>query len=179
MTESDVHTSCDDEKQGLLCTSKGYQNDVVKLDMVTVTINSQSKSYVQQVLEQLPYFAAKFSSRWMNDWEENDEKQNDIDGCDIHVDTVGDASEGDIDAMPNDNIKLKSLTCTQVNVGDNLEFGLDVFDVLINIPQTMTIDPELPLSSLKALLQCQVYFGLNVIDRNMIHKYFELSISCK
>ena len=139
-------------------------NSNTKLGMITIKINSKSNSYMREVLQQFPYFKVKFSNRWNCKHEKDD----------INVDTKHVNIENKTDKSDIKDQDENSTNINIVNIGDNLPFDLDVFDVLINIPQTMTIDIELPLNRLKSLFRCESFFGLDIIDQNMINRYFKL-----
>ena len=64
----------------------------------------------------------------------------------------------------------------KVDIGKDMPFSLNTFDTLINLLQTMTIPSDLPIHQLESLLECEIYFGVDIIDNDMIKRYFELSI---
>ena len=63
----------------------------------------------------------------------------------------------------------------KVDIGNDMPFSLNTFDTLVNLPQTMTIPSDLAINKLESLLECEIYFGVDIIDNDMITRYFELS----
>ena len=141
------------------------------LQYVRIKINSKGKTYDREVLKQLPYFEARLSGRW-----DNEVKKYNITGdIDVDVDTKVNIIDSSSGIESDENTIAESKVMTTVNIGDDMPFTLDVFDVLITIPQTMVIDVDFALTNLPALLHCESYFMLDIIDQNMIKRYLELS----
>ena len=136
-------------------------------EFVSIKINEKSKAYDILVLKQLPYFEARLSDRWNTNNESGNRNCKVTTSLDIDVDTK-------LDSTDSHNIESKS-DVTTINVGDDMSFTLDIFETLINIPQTMSIDSHFPVNSLESLLHCESFFLLDVIDQDMVNRYLELS----
>ena len=132
------------------------------LDLMPVTINQKTKEYSVNALIQFPYFDAFLSDRW-----NKKSKNRNV------MKTESKISNAHAPPILSNQINKKG-----IDVGNNMPFTLDIFDELINITQKRYIDVHLRTNDLSTLLECELFFGSKIIDKNMIVQYFELSKLC-
>ena len=131
-----------------------------------MTINQKTKEYSATALIQFPYFDAFLSDRW------NSKVQTETNSNKDNNDEITTKMESKVS---DDTSKKCDASTKAINIGNDMPFTLDNFDELINIPQKKYIDVRLKPNDLNLLLECESFFGLKMIDNNMIVQYLELS----